>query len=131
MERDTRLAMFEEIDVYPVTCEALSAGRSNVEVLRGVISGGAKIIQLREKHYSKRELYNEALIFRKITADVGILLIINDHLDIALAIGADGIHLGQDDLPTIEARKLAPELLIGASSHSVEEAMQAEKEGAY
>jgi thiamine-phosphate pyrophosphorylase len=130
MERETRVAMFKEIDIYPVTCEALSAGRSNLEVLKGVISGGAEIIQLREKHYSNRDLYQQALTFRKITAEAGILLIINDHLDIALAVGADGVHLGQDDLPVTEARKLAPDLIIGASSHSREEAIEAERDGA-
>ena len=130
MTREKRKARFDEIDVYPVTCERLSAGRSNLEVLEAVIRGGARIIQLREKEYSKRDLYHLALTFREVTAGAGLLLIINDYLDIALAVGADGVHLGQDDLPLTAARRLAPDLLIGISTHSLEEALEAEREGA-
>jgi thiamine-phosphate pyrophosphorylase len=130
MDREIRRAKFQEVDIYPVTCESLSAGRSNLEVLEAVIRGGAKIIQLREKEYSKRNLYRLALKFREITSKTEVLLIINDHLDIALAVEADGVHLGQDDLPLGAARKLAPEMLIGISSHTLEEALQAEQDGA-
>jgi thiamine-phosphate pyrophosphorylase len=112
------------VDVYPVTCEELSEGRSNLEVLEAVIQGGSKIIQLREKDYPKKDLYNLALKL------AGVLLIINDHVDIALAVEADGVHLGQEDLPLTVARQLAPELLIGASTHSLEDALQAQKHGA-
>ncbi len=122
--------MFEQVDIYPVTCEQLSAGKSNLEVLEAVIQGGAGIIQLREKVYPKKDIYHLALKFREITAKAGILLIINDHVDIALAVAADGVHLGQEDLPLKVARKLAPELLLGASSHSLEEALQAQEDGA-
>ena len=122
--------MFKQVDVYPVTCERLSEGRSNFEVLEAVIQGGARIIQLREKEYSKMDLYNIALKFREITAEFGVLLIINDHLDVALGVEADGVHLGQEDLPLTVARQLAPELLIGASTHSLEQALQAQKDGA-
>jgi thiamine-phosphate pyrophosphorylase len=130
MDIRTRKEMFERVDIYPVTCERLSAGRSNVEVLHAVIEGGAGIVQLREKEYSKRDLYHLGLNFREITAKAGILLIINDHVDIALAVDADGVHLGQDDLPLKVARKLAPKLLIGASTHSLEQALQAQMDGA-
>ena len=129
MKREARIVLFRQIDVYPVTCERLSQGRSNLEVLKAVIQGGSKIIQLREKHYSKRDLYNLALKFREITTRAGILLIINDHVDIALAVDADGVHLGQEDLPVQVARKLAPELLIGTSTHSLKQALQAEEDG--
>lgn len=130
MTREKRKARFDEIDVYPVTCERLSAGRSNLEVLEAVIRGGARIIQLREKEYPKRDLFQLALTFREVTAGAGLLLIINDNLDIAQAVGADGVHLGQDDLPLPAARRLAPDLLIGISTHSLEEALEAEREGA-
>jgi thiamine-phosphate pyrophosphorylase len=130
MKREAKIQLFQHIDIYPVTCERLSQGRSNLEVLRAVIQGGSKIIQLREKNYSKRDLYYLALKFREITTRAGVLLIINDHLDIALAVDADGVHLGQEDLPVQAARRLASELLIGASSHSLEQALQAEKDGA-
>ena len=80
--------------------------------------------------YCKRDLYQLALKFREITKTAGVLLIINDHTDIALAVDADGVHLGQDDLPLSAARKLATELLIGVSTHSLEEALVAERDGA-
>jgi thiamine-phosphate pyrophosphorylase len=121
MRRETRRQMFQQVDVYPVTCEELSEGRSNLEVLEAVILGGAKIIQLREKEYQKKDLYHLALKFREMTAKAGVLLIINDHVDIALGVEADGVHLGQDDLPLT---------VIGASTHSLEQALQAEKDGA-
>jgi thiamine-phosphate pyrophosphorylase len=130
MKRDAILQLSQQVDIYPVTCERLSEGRTNLEVLEAVIQGGSKIIQLREKDYLKRDLYNLALKFREITARAGILLIINDHVDIAVAVEADGVHLGQEDLPVQVARKLVPELLIGASTHSLEQALQAEKNGA-
>jgi thiamine-phosphate pyrophosphorylase len=130
MKKEARRLLFQQVDVYPVTCEELSEGRSNLEVLEAVIRGGAKIIQLREKEYQKKDLYYLALKFREMTAKDGVLLIINDHVDIALGVQADGVHLGQDDLPLTVASQLAPELLIGASSHSLEQALQAVKDGA-
>lgn len=130
MNRATRRLLFERVDLYPVTCERLSDGRSNLDVLREVVEGGARIIQLREKEYTKKELYHLAVRFQEITRPAGVLLIINDHLDVALGAGADGVHLGQDDLPVAVARRLAPDLLIGASCHSLEEALQAQRDGA-
>jgi len=124
MKREARIQLFQQVDVYPVTCEGLSQGRSNLQVLEAVIQGGSNIIQLREKDYPKKDL------FKEITSRAGVLLIINDHVDIALGVEADGVHLGQEDLPVQVARKLAPELLIGASTHSLEQALQAEKNGA-
>ena len=130
MDRKARKKMFERVDIYPVTCERLSAGRSDLEVLERVIQGGARIVQLREKDYSKRELYLLGRRFREITASNRVLLIINDHLDIALAVGADGAHLGQDDLPVEAARRIAPDLIIGASTHGLDEALAAQADGA-
>ena len=130
MNKEIRRRLFAEVDLYPVTCERLSAGRSDIEVLDGVIRGGARIIQLREKDYGKGALYRLALAFREITAKAGVLLIINDHVDIALAAEADGVHVGREDLPVAAARRIAPELLIGASSHSLREALEAERQGA-
>jgi len=130
MKREARRNAFQQVDIYPVTCERLSNGRSNLEVLKAVIQGGARIIQLREKECSGKKMYALALKFREITTKAGVLLIINDHVDIAMAVEADGVHLGQDDFPLNAAKKIAPELLIGASTHSLEEAIQAQKEGA-
>ena len=130
MGRVARREKFLLVDIYPVTAEALSEGRSNVEVLDGLLRGGARIVQLREKGYSTADLTRLALRFREMTDRAGALLIINDRVDVALAAGADGVHLGQDDLPAKAAREIAPELLIGVSTHSLEEALQAEADGA-
>jgi thiamine-phosphate pyrophosphorylase len=125
-----RLTAFAQVDLYPVTDQSQSNGRTNDEVLAGIIAGGARIVQLREKHLSKREFYEMACRFREVTERANVLLIINDHLDIALACDADGVHLGQEDLPLSAARKLAPELIIGVSTHNLEEAMTAQAGGA-
>ena len=130
MSRLERLARFNESELYTVTCQELSEGRANLEVLEAVIAGGGKIIQLREKDWDKRELYKLAIEFRKRTLKSNMLLIINDHVDIALATNADGVHLGQEDLPIPAARRIAPDLILGASTHSLEEALMAQKEGA-
>jgi thiamine-phosphate pyrophosphorylase len=130
MNRRMRKEKLLQVDLYPVTCQRLSAGRSNLDVLDAAIRGGAKIIQLREKELATRDLYRMARAFRKITAEAGMLLIINDRIDIALAVEADGVHLGQGDLPLSAARRIAPELLIGISTHSREEALKAQDGGA-
>ena len=125
-----RLKAFQQIDIYPVTDQGLSLGRADLDVLEGLIAGGARIVQLREKHISKKDFYHLAQAFRQRTAKAGMLLIINDHLDLALACGADGVHLGQDDLPLPVAKKIAPDLLIGVSTHNLEEALEAQEQGA-
>jgi thiamine-phosphate pyrophosphorylase len=130
MNRKERLIKLKAIDIYPVTCQELSEGRTNLEVLTAVLAGGAKIIQLREKHWDKKDLYELAIEFSKRTRNHDALLIINDHVDVALAAGADGVHLGQEDLPVAAARNIAPELIIGASSHNLIEALKAEQDGA-
>jgi thiamine-phosphate pyrophosphorylase len=120
-----------DFDLYPVTCRKLSRGRSNLEVLEELIRGGARVVQLREKELSKREFFELAKAFRERTYQVGMTLIINDHVDVCRAVHADGVHLGQDDFPLREARELlGPLTIIGASTHSVEQALRAVEEGA-
>jgi thiamine-phosphate pyrophosphorylase len=128
--RKERVRLFTDSDLYVVTSQTLSNGRSDNDVLDAVINGGGKIIQLRDKVSTKAELYKKARSFRTLTATHGILLIINDHIDIALAVDADGVHLGQDDLPLQAARKIAPSLIIGRSTHSLEKALDEENNGA-
>ncbi|MDP8222500.1 MAG: thiamine phosphate synthase [Candidatus Lernaella stagnicola] len=130
MRKKELLTKFAEVDLYPVTCEALSAGRSNLEVLDGILDGGAKIVQLRDKTLEMRDLFELAQIFREKTRSAGALLIINDHIDLALAVEADGVHLGQADFPLPAARRLAPELIIGRSSHNLAQALKAQADGA-
>jgi len=129
-KRQQRIDAFCDIDLYPVTCESLSAGRSNVEVLKGLIAGGAKVVQLRDKEASPGDLYLMAMTFREMTTKAGMLLIVNDYVDIAMAVDADGVHLGQDDMPPEAVRAIAPDLLIGVSTHSLDQALIAQAAGA-
>jgi len=130
MNLEQRLAAFDQADLYVVITEAFCAGRAALEVLAMTLAAGVRLIQLREKEMADRLLYGRALEFRRQTAAAGALFIVDDRVDIALAAGADGVHLGQDDLPLDAARRLAPELIIGASTHSLEEALAAQEAGA-
>jgi thiamine-phosphate pyrophosphorylase len=130
MNLDQRMAAFEKADLYVVITEAFCAGRSALEVLAKTLAAGVGLVQLREKELDDGELYRRALEFRRQTSEAGALFIVNDRLDIALATGADGVHLGQDDLPLSAARRIAPELVIGASTHSLKEALAAQEAGA-
>lgn len=126
-----RLQIFTEaVTVYPVSCEKLANGRSDLEWLAAVLAGGARIVQLRDKESNDRELFEKALAFRRLTSAAGALFIVNNRLDIAMLSEADGIHLGNSDLPAEAARRLAPELLIGVSANTIEQAATAEKRGA-
>jgi thiamine-phosphate pyrophosphorylase len=119
------------LDLYVVTDAELSQGLGHLEVARRALSGGADVIQLRDKKLPARELYRLAAELSKMAHPSGAALIVNDRLDIALAAGADGVHLGQDDLPVALARRLSPPgFIIGASVGSVEEAVRAERDGA-
>jgi thiamine-phosphate pyrophosphorylase len=94
------------------------------------LEAGIGWIQYRDKESSRRLIYEESVTLRKITRDFKAVLIINDHADIAYAVDADGVHLGQDDLPLNEARKIMKQKIIGISTHSMEQAKEAEKMGA-
>src|SRR4051812_19965313 len=116
---------FELPKLYPVTDRRLS-GLSHAEQVARLIDGGATFIQLREKHLSPREFYVEAEEALRVARARGARLIINDRADIALALGADGVHLGQDDMPPEAARALLGEgAVIGFSTHSVEQTIAA------
>lgn len=114
-----------EVDLYPVVTSSFCGNRSSLEVIEALGVGGAKIFQLREKDLSGAELYKAACQARKIADRYGMLFILNDHVDIALASGADGVHLGQDDFPALQAKKIAPDLIVGVSTHNIPEARQA------
>ena len=120
-----------DYSLYLVTDRRLSLGRSTVEVVAAAVSGGVTCVQLREKHCSTREFLEEARRVRELLVGTGVPLIINDRLDVALAVAADGVHLGQNDLPVADARRLVGErLVIGVSAESVADAIRAEAEGA-
>ena len=125
-----RLALLKEVTLYFVTCRDLSKGRENSEVVESALKGGVKIIQYREKNLTLKEMLKETRELRKLTDKYQALLIINDHLDLSLKCQADGIHLGQNDFPLIQAKKKAVDMIIGISCHNVKQARQAEKNGA-
>ena len=117
--------------VCVLTDETLSGGRSHLEVARLALAGGADHIQLRDKHLGACRLYELGLALRELTLAHGRLLFVNDRPDIAAAVGADGVHLGQDDLPVASTREVfGSRLLIGASARSLQEALDAEAAGA-
>ena len=108
--------------VYPITDTQLS-GLSHVEQVRRLISGGARLIQLRDKHASPREFYQQAATALQVAREHNVKLIINDRVDVALAIRADGVHLGQTDIPVEAARRLlGPAAIIGFSTHNIAQA---------
>ena len=99
--------------------------------IRSAVEGGCTMVQLREKNINSYLMYQRALSIKKITDEYHIPLIINDRLDIMLAVGADGVHLGQQDIPVKIARKLiGKDKIIGVSAHCPEEAEKAEQDGA-
>lgn len=126
-----RLAIFtEHVTLYPVSCERLANGRSDFDWLDAVLSAGVRIVQLRDKESDDRALFAKALAFRQKTKRATALLIINNRVDIALAVDADGVHLGNSDLPAEEARRIAPEMIIGVSANTKEQAASAAERGA-
>ena len=117
--------------LYLVTDRVLSRGRATAEIVRAAVAGGVTCVQLREKHCGTREFLEEARALRVVSRALGIPLIVNDRVDVALAVGADGVHLGQQDMPLADARRLGPPgWIIGVSAESPADAIRAEKEGA-
>lgn len=117
--------------LYAIVDSQALGGRSHIEVASQLIRGGAKAIQLRDKLSSKDELLPIAQQLKDLCSEQAVLFIINDYLDLALATGADGLHLGQEDLPITVARKLLPiDIILGCSVTTVDQATAAESSGA-
>jgi thiamine-phosphate pyrophosphorylase len=117
--------------LYVITDEAAAHGLSHVEIARRVAEGGADVIQLRDKARTGKDMLSVAVQIRQITRSSGTMFIVNDRLDLALASDADGVHLGQEDLPVTFARRVSPpRFIIGTSVRTVQEALIAETEGA-
>ena len=119
--REERIARFAASDIYPVISPEFCSARSVVDVLAGIAAGGAKVVQIRVKNTSTLDLLTLVKQCKMITDQYKMLLIVDDRLDVALAAGADGVHLGQEDFPLREAKKLAPEMLFGVSTHNAPE----------
>ena len=116
--------------LYAIVDTAQTGGRPLVSVIDAMLAGGVSVLQLRVKDRPADEFLRLALTTRERTTRAGCLFIVNDRVDIALAARADGVHLGQDDLPLEAARPLVGEMLIGISTHSLEQAEAAERGGA-
>ena len=121
----------ERLRLYVIPDPIQGGGRSLEEQAGLALEGGATALQLRHKEADSIDLYHEALALRKLCDEYGALFIVDDRLDIALAAGADGVHLGAKDLPVAAARSLAPEgFIIGATARTPKSAAAAEKAGA-
>ena len=131
MQETVRDKLRQALDIYVITDSRLSLGRSNVEVVRQAIAGGARLIQLREKTATTKALVAMGQALLEVTRAAGALLLINDRVDVAQAIDADGVHLGQDDLPAHLARHiLGPGKIIGVTTETPAEARAAAEAGA-
>ncbi|MBE6524775.1 MAG: thiamine phosphate synthase [Thermoplasmata archaeon] len=118
-------------DLYVVTDEKLSKGRSNVEIARLAYEGGADVVQLRMKNASKEAMIKDALAIQELADDFSRFFIVNDNVEVALESGADGVHLGQSDMPIEKAIEiLGDDKIIGISANTVETAMDAKEKGA-
>jgi thiamine-phosphate pyrophosphorylase len=130
------VAVFDRrLQCYAITDQASAQGRDDAEVAEALLKGGSSCLQYRAKKVSAREQWGTAVVLRRLCTEAGALFLVNDRVDLALEVGADGVHLGQDDLPVSVARSLArragrPDFLIGLSTHSLDQARAAEGEGA-
>jgi thiamine-phosphate pyrophosphorylase len=117
--------------LYVILDPAVAAGRDLVTLLDAVIAGGCRMVQLRDKSSPSGHLVPVAERLQARCRQAGVTFIMNDRVDLAVAIGADGVHLGQDDLPPRLARPLlSPGMILGLSTHSVEQARRAQADGA-
>lgn len=120
-----------ETDIYALTDSKFSRGRTVEEQARALLGAGVKILQYREKHASKEVMLEECRLLARLCREAGACFIVNDHIDLAIAVDADGVHVGQDDMPMAEVRRLVgPEKIIGLSTHSPEQCEAAVRDGA-
>jgi thiamine-phosphate pyrophosphorylase len=120
-----------DYSLYLVTDRGLARGRAMLDIIRAAVQGGVTCVQLREKTCSTREFIEEALAIKEFLRSRKVPLIINDRVDVALAVGADGVHLGQKDMPLAAARAIVTDtMLIGISVESVADAVAAQGGGA-
>ncbi|MGE7903965.1 thiamine phosphate synthase [Peribacillus sp. NPDC094092] len=119
-----------DLSLYLVTEESLAL-EELTRIIAESVSGGVSIVQLREKNNSSLSFYKKASALKQLLNELSIPLIINDRVDIALAVAADGIHIGQDDLPLTVVKQMVPEdMIVGLSVSTLEEALEAERNGA-
>ncbi len=123
--------LLDGVKLYVIVDAAACGGRDPAQVAREAVSGGADSIQWRAKTWSMQERWRVAQRIAEVVRPTSVLFIINDHAELALAVGADGVHVGQEDLPLAVVRRLVgADCLIGRSTHSLEQAVAAQAEGA-
>lgn len=117
-------------DIYAILGEEFSHGRNNIEIVKELIDANVKLIQYREKNKNKQEKFEQCKTIRQMTKKFDITFIVNDDVDIALAVNADGIHIGQEDMPIEQVKNIAPNMIVGLSTHNKEQAKEAVTKGA-
>src|SRR5258706_2508579 len=135
MGSQTLIERFKKASLYVITCPPKGGPQGYAAMIRAACEGGVDVVQFRDKLITGKERYAVAARLLKICRDAGVLFIVNDALEVALAVGADGVHLGQDDLPVSEAKKLMHPMgirnfLVGCSTHSLEQALEAKRQDA-
>jgi thiamine-phosphate pyrophosphorylase len=135
MGNKTNIERFKNARLYALTCTPKEGPGGYEAMVRAACEGGADIIQFRDKLITGKGRYQVAERLKKMCQEFNVLFIINDALEVALAVEADGVHLGQEDLPVAEAKKLlhpmgVKNFLVGCSTHSLEQAKEAERAGA-
>lgn len=119
MTRQETMELFKSFPIYGITAEKASLGRSNYQVVKAMLEAGIRFVQYREKEKSALARYTECVELRKLTREYGAAFIIDDFVDLALAVDADGIHVGQDDLPVEIVRQIVGKnMVIGLSTHN-------------
>jgi thiamine-phosphate pyrophosphorylase len=118
-------ALQQALGLYLVTDQSLTRGRPLADVVAAAVQGGVTCVQLREKQLNSRDFLAQAVLLKKLLAPYGVPLVINDRIDIALACGAEGVHLGQSDMPVEVARRLLPsDVFIGWSVETMADVAQ-------
>lgn len=120
-----------DFTLYLVTDRSLARGRPLADVVRAAVSGGVTVVQMREKDAGTRDYVKRAMELKRALDPLGVPLIVNDRIDVALAVGAAGVHVGQDDMPCGDARRLVgDDMIVGVSVNAPEEARRAASDGA-
>ncbi len=123
--------VFPVADIYAITDSRQNLGRSNIAQVESMLEAGIKVIQYREKFLPEDAMVEECLVIRALTRDAGCCFIVNDHVEVAKRVAADGVHVGQEDLPVAEVRRIVgPEMIIGLSTHAEREVVAAIADGA-
>jgi thiamine-phosphate pyrophosphorylase len=117
--------------IHVVTDWQLMHGRGHVDIARAAVEAGVPVLQFRDKNLPDKEFYEIALVLRDLAAGTGTTFVVNDRVDIAIAVGADGVHIGQTDMPAAAVRRLiGNSRILGVSATTIEEAIRAERDGA-